>query len=314
MLDIKESGRLSLIEGEETGHIFDCILIRPGQGSSGVYTAENLALSLPAFRAGTHVYIDHPTASEEWDRPERSVRDLIGVLHEDATQDEDGAIRAPVRFYPSWAPTIAECFQDVGMSIFGYADGELDADGIVPPLTYIRSVDVVTMAGAGGQLLSILESQREKKSYDTIIKALREGFKPNQGGNVDEKQFATFMEGVRDALKEGFDSLKESLTPEPVEPSAPVEASVVVEDDDEDLKRTEEELFEIATTLAKAGLPEPVEERVKARILAGEDAETAIAAEKEYFAEAKKVAGIRVEESASTDDFKVSFVSVKDVM
>ena len=36
-------------------------IIVPGQGSSGIYTAENLAESAPLFKAGTEMFIDHPT-------------------------------------------------------------------------------------------------------------------------------------------------------------------------------------------------------------------------------------------------------------
>ena len=67
-------------------------IIVPGQGSSGIYTAENLAESAPLFKAGTEMFIDHPTETEEWARPERSIRDYAGVFLEDATVGEDGAL------------------------------------------------------------------------------------------------------------------------------------------------------------------------------------------------------------------------------
>ena len=77
MLKLHEStaavGTESLGEGK-----YRIRIIVPGQGSSGIYTAENLAESAPLFKAGTEMFIDHPTESEEWERPERSIRDYAG--------------------------------------------------------------------------------------------------------------------------------------------------------------------------------------------------------------------------------------------
>ena len=82
MLKLHEStaavGTESLGEGK-----YRIRIIVPGQGSSGIYTAENLAESAHLFKAGTEMFIDHPTETEEWERPERSIRDYAGVFLED---------------------------------------------------------------------------------------------------------------------------------------------------------------------------------------------------------------------------------------
>src|SRR5690554_7670050 len=52
--------RIKLIEGDV-------------HGSSGYYPASVLERDgATAFPAGTHIYLDHPTWEEDWQRPERS--------------------------------------------------------------------------------------------------------------------------------------------------------------------------------------------------------------------------------------------------
>lgn len=130
------------------------------QGSSGYYPAEVLRRDGPrVFPAGTHVYFDHPTASEENDRPERSVRDLAGVLIEDARFEDrlDGAgLFARMRVFTDHAARIAEMAPYIGMSIRARGLREYDPDtdrNVVTRLVDGQSVDIVTHAGAGGRFL-----------------------------------------------------------------------------------------------------------------------------------------------------------------
>ncbi|MGE4535418.1 hypothetical protein, partial [Halomonas sp.] len=56
-------------------------IIQPGWGSSGHYSKAVLQRDGPkVFTKGLHMYIDHPTPTEEAERPERSVNGLGGVL------------------------------------------------------------------------------------------------------------------------------------------------------------------------------------------------------------------------------------------
>jgi hypothetical protein len=71
----------------------DLKIISPGWGSSGYYSEELLRRDGPkAWPAGTHQYLDHPTVSEEAERPERSVRDLAAVLVSDPVYEENGKL------------------------------------------------------------------------------------------------------------------------------------------------------------------------------------------------------------------------------
>lgn len=135
-------------------------------GSSGYYSQEVLERDGPtAFPAGTQMYLDHPSESEERDRPERSVKDLAGKTVTEATWDTDG-LYADVEVYGFVAPVIAEMADDIGLSVRASAlleQGEVEgrAGLIVARLIDGYSVDYVTKAGAGGRIVEIMESARE---------------------------------------------------------------------------------------------------------------------------------------------------------
>lgn len=133
-------------------------IIAPGRGSTGMYTAPNLAESAPLFTPGTHMFFDHQTMTEDWERPERSVRDLAGVFESGAEIMSDGSLEADIKVYPSVNGIIRERWADIGVSINGWSVEEIGPDGVVPVLAGIQSVDFVTRAGAKGAVLEVLES------------------------------------------------------------------------------------------------------------------------------------------------------------
>ncbi|MCV2395930.1 hypothetical protein OEB99_16565 [Actinotalea sp. M2MS4P-6] len=142
-------------------------LVDAGRGSSGVYPAETLQAAAEArvFPAGTLMFIDHPTESDEWERPERSVRDLAAVLIEDARFDAGTqALVAEADVYSAWRQPIADMAGDIGVSIRALAEAEQgEWEGapalIITKLTEGLSVDFVTYAGRGGKVLEVLESR-----------------------------------------------------------------------------------------------------------------------------------------------------------
>lgn len=145
-------------------------IIQAGQGSSGYYPAEVLKRDGPkAFTAGTHVYLDHPSVTEESERPERSVKDLAGALTGPAVWNETGAagpgLYAPVKFIDSVAPHINAIAAISGMSIRASGTaGVREVDGkkvrSIESIDSAHSIDVVTRAGAGGKVLDLIESAR----------------------------------------------------------------------------------------------------------------------------------------------------------
>ena len=134
-------------------------------GSSGWYGSEMLTRDGPqVWPSGTQVYMDHPGATEQHDRPERSVRDLAGKIVTTPVYEGDG-LYSDIEFYPHVAPIIEAMWEDVGMSIRAAGTAETgERDGrtgpIITSLTEGVSVDVVTRAGAGGKLVALLESAR----------------------------------------------------------------------------------------------------------------------------------------------------------
>jgi hypothetical protein len=123
------------------------------QGSSGFYPAKMLKRDAEVFREGLPVFLDHPGATESYDRPERSVRDLAGKLATAAVYERDG-LYADVEVYPHWAPVIEAMAGDIGMSIRASGTVEPSQEEgirgpIVTSLTEAASVGFPTAVGAG---------------------------------------------------------------------------------------------------------------------------------------------------------------------
>lgn len=143
-------------------------VITPGWGSSGYYSSEALADAAQrrVFPAGTHMYLDHPTPTEEEERPARSVRDLAAVLSTDATIDPaTGGLVAEARVFGPYRPLLDELADDIGVSIRAAATASLgEAEGrrgwVIDRLDEGLSVDFVTHAGRGGRVLELIESAR----------------------------------------------------------------------------------------------------------------------------------------------------------
>ena len=136
------------------------------QGSTGFYPAAVLERDgASAFPAGTHIYYDHPSESEQWERPERSVRDLVGIMLEAATYEaaapEGAGLYAQVQFFPDAKEQIAAMAQHTGMSIRAAGTlEETDTGTVITSILRGVSVDIVTHAGAGGRLVEMTEAAK----------------------------------------------------------------------------------------------------------------------------------------------------------
>lgn len=145
-------------------------VIAPGWGSSGYYPADVLERDGPkVFPAGTHMYLDHPTERERRELPERSVTKLAGVTTEAARWMSDHpagpGLYARARISPTHRNDIDALAEHIGTSIMAGGTYEVgEADGrkgkIITSLTRGDSIDFVTRAGAGGKVLSMMESRR----------------------------------------------------------------------------------------------------------------------------------------------------------
>jgi hypothetical protein len=226
-------------------------IIQAGQGSSGYYPADVLKRDGPkVFTAGTQIYLDHPSVSEESNRPERSVRDLAGSLTGPAAWKEDGAagpgLYAPVRFLDSVAPHIEAIAPISGMSIRASGTaGTREVDGkkvrSIESIDVAHSVDVVTRPGAGGKVLDLIESARNRTSGGTTPPA-----------EVDEVDKAEF-EATKTALSEAQARIAE-------------QGRELARLREADLIRQAHAV--VVAELAKAALPAPTRERLTGQLAA----------------------------------------------
>lgn len=241
-------------------------IIVPGQGSSGIYTAENLAESAPLFKAGTEMFIDHPTETEEWERPERSIRDYAGVFLEDATVGEDGALYTVCKVFSGVNELIKDKWEHIGVSINAWCADPISENGIVPPIAGVRSVDFVTTPGAGGAIIDLLESIRN----DNYVKEA--GMDKEIESKFDELkgEIAAVIEALGSKLEAAMATIQEAKAEEPTE-----EASVDVDS-----------VLEAGRKIAESGLPEAAIVRVREAVKAGADVDSALESERAYLKEA----------------------------
>lgn len=145
-------------------------IIQPGWGSSGYYPEEVLVRDGPrAFQRGLHMYWNHPTLSEELDRPERSLSDLAAVLVSDAAWKPDGpagpGLYADAKVFSPYQQPVDELSEHIGVSIRALGKAQNgEAEGregpIITELTAGKSIDFVTAPGAGGEILTLFEAAR----------------------------------------------------------------------------------------------------------------------------------------------------------
>jgi len=236
-------------------------LIAVGPGSSGYYSREALQTSGPAaFPIGTRVNADHMTEDERWNRPERSIMNVIGAIATTPVLDTvDGieGLYAEIEFTTEAAPLVEQLGPILGLSIFAnyIADesaGERE-DGLTTVKAFVPSplntVDLVTAPGANGKLLEALESFHDIMNNDGTERT-EETMKP--------EDIEALAEALVPKLKEAMESKKE------VEPTDEVKVS------------------DIAEAIISAELPKPARRNIYARVAAGEPVEEAIKTEKAY--------------------------------
>lgn len=212
----RESFRLLLREAAitKTGGAYEATIVREGPGNpsdSNYYTPEALreAVRTGLFE-GLQAYANHPTATEERDRPERDVRALVGHFREARfIAGHPAEVRA--KFIPvsgagyEWVTSLIESALAapknrplIGISIdgYGHAPDQQTIGGrtynMVREVTHLGSADIVTRAGAGGMF-----HRRLQEAWRTHTPAL-------QAGHIASKEVrmkpAKLQEKVKAAL------------------------------------------------------------------------------------------------------------------
>ncbi len=285
---LKESSSLSAGSGK--WHIQ---LLSEGVGSSGAYSGEMLERDgATAFPAGTHIYLDHLSESEEYDRSgNHSIKDLVGVTLAEAKWDaETKSLRSEAKWFNGYHTFIEEAKDYIGLSI--EAAGELK-DGVVESLHYSPSnaIAVVPRGGRDGKVLSLIESWRDSSGNID----LNENDEGKRAVPVTPEEIKQIGEALAEALKPSLTAIQEAINPTPV--GEPVEEAEVDKVDG----------AEVVEAAFEAGLSKTARARVVAAVNAGETVEKAIEAEKALRDEIIKEADVapvvgRVRESGSDSE------------
>ena len=163
---LQEQAKLVESVDKKSGKILVDI-VTPGVGSSGYYSPEVCEAAAGLVTAGTQMFLDHPTETEEYERPVRSVKDIAAVFTESARWDPDrgeaGSLVAEAQVVPAWVETMGVIQGSIGVSLRGSAtdivEGEVGGRRmpVIEGLHAIDSVDFVTRAGRGGAF-ALMES------------------------------------------------------------------------------------------------------------------------------------------------------------
>ena len=146
-------------------------IIDAGWGSSGYYSREVLqqAANARVYAAGLQMYWNHPSKTDEKERPERDLRDLAGVLTEDARWDEQGpkgpGLYSRAKVFSAYRDAVAEMGPYIGLSHYVWGESKQgEAEGkkgeIITRIVAARSVDFVTVPGRGGAIAEAFRAAR----------------------------------------------------------------------------------------------------------------------------------------------------------
>lgn len=165
---------LSVQEGDQpAGLIWSVTLISAGDSANGrTYPADVLKKAAPLFE-GVKAYADHPGRTERRDRPERSVRDVVGWFEGARYDAKKKAITAKLHLSEA-AGALRQLVLDawnrgkkdlIGLSINAEGQIQESIDGgkrrrTVTEISRVSSVDLVTEPAAGGRLEQLVASVR----------------------------------------------------------------------------------------------------------------------------------------------------------
>jgi hypothetical protein len=213
-------------------------IITPGWGSSGYYAEAMLERDAPeVYKAGTQMFIDHPTSADEKARPERSLTNLAGFITEEGKFLKNGPqgpgvyaraqILSPYRnFLNEAAQIIGVSHRALGKGTSGTAEGKQGK--IIESLTRCLSVDFVTLPGRGGAIVPMLEAYRKNAEQLAEHETITEN---NEETMVNEpKDTVLTVESLRQTHPMLVKELKESVLQE-------IQASESHKKQDEENKR-----------------------------------------------------------------------------
>ena len=167
-------------EASQSGNKWRVKVIETGWGSSGYYGADMLAKYGPAvFTEGTKVFMNHPSANEATDRPERDIHQLAGKLVSNAVFNEaDQSLYADVQFYSHYAPIIV------------IAEGAIPQDGdMIVKDQELDAFGHVKLSGIGDWLAKEIEAKTGYETRCTVLGHIQRGGTPTAFDRVLSSRF-----------------------------------------------------------------------------------------------------------------------------
>ncbi|MCQ3933152.1 MAG: hypothetical protein DPW16_22110 [Chloroflexi bacterium] len=180
VVGVENAAEITTVEESFTGFLeavgkkTEAVIIVQGESANGrLYTEAALHSGIPIF-TGRPVFADHPTSVEETQRPERSVRDVVGRLGQAYVgQDKHGepALRAPLIISESETGLRTKIKEGIlgDLSIRAQGSGRRNGDGMFVVERFLAhphtSVDLVTVGAAGGYV-DLAESLRETETNE----------------------------------------------------------------------------------------------------------------------------------------------------
>jgi hypothetical protein len=181
-----------------------------------------LEASADKFKRGTFMFWNHPTRTEEANRPEGNLDHLAAVTTTDARWDANGpkgpGLYAEAKVMADYAERVEERAPHIGLSIRAGGTGTgrmVEGKPELASIDYVESVDYVTKAGRGGLalaeaardagLLDLTESEATMPLTEQELAQLRESLLAPTNSQVTRLLEAELR---RDALAHGAKVLK----------------------------------------------------------------------------------------------------------
>jgi hypothetical protein len=149
------------------------------------------------------MYFNHQTEAEEEARPEGDLRDLAAVTVSPARWEDNGpagaGLYAEAKVFSDYASQVQEKGPYIGVSIRALGKAKAgEAEGqkgpIIESLLIGKSVDFVTKAGAGGQILT------ESASQQSTTTAAESSRNPNSGAvTMTDQEIQSLREAAANA-------------------------------------------------------------------------------------------------------------------
>ena len=310
-----------LVESQGDKGIAQVVVIRPGlnEDKDCYYPAEVLARDYAIFE-GAKMYANHPTESEDRERPERSIRDWVATLKNVGVGSDGAIIGEAVVFEPWMKERLANLrdqnlLTEMGISInaVGTAtEGKInDYDvAIIEQLNMARSVDFVTEPGAGG-LVKIYEASKDV-DVDLVGLEVLKNRRPDLVLMIESAVKAEIQEEVKqmEDLQAQLDEKDKSIATLTEERDALKERITEAEK----AQQVAETKAKVDEALAGAELPDAAKVRLAERFkdaMSDEGLAEAITAEQDYIAAIKETGKVK-EMGESKSDSEAERVKLKE--